>query len=360
MSKIGEETLRFTAPTTPKDQVLFLGSAVSAAALAWLLVSKILPLPGPVPFAITFLVLLMVIYGLVVQQAENSLAAVDRLMTLVIALGAGIVMLPLVMIIWFVVSKGAHILNWNFFVQDLSHVGALDAGGGLAMAIVGTLEQIGIAVVLAVPLGMMTAVFLNEVKGPLRRPVRMFVDAMSGVPSIVAGLFIYAIFIQPIAKQGSGFAAALALSILMLPTIARTSEEVLRLVPDGLREASLGMGATQWRTVLTVVLPTARNGLITAVVLGVARVVGETAPLIMTALGNTSMNADPLHGPQDALPLRVYTLLRAGNVTQNERAYGGAFVLIFLVLALFSIARILGSRAAGSKTLSLPRFKRSK
>jgi phosphate transport system permease protein len=200
-------------------------------------------------------------------------------------------------------------------------------------------------VIISVPLAILCAVFLNEIGGPLKRPIRLFVDAMSGVPSIVAGLFIYAVV--AIRFGFSGLAAALALSILMLPTVTRTSEEVLRLVPDGLREGSLALGASEWRTVWGVVLPTARSGLITAVILGVARAVGETAPLILTSFGASVMNLNALHGPQDALPLYVWRYIQAPQGSALYlRALSAALVLIVLVLGLFTLARVLGSRAS--------------
>lgn len=346
------ETRRATALTTPRDKVIQTASALASAAIAAILTTQILPVTGPVPFAITWLIGFVVIYWLAVQMSDDALAAKDRIMTFVITLGAAIVLLPLVFILGFVFVRGVGALSVSFFTQDLSRTGTLDSGGGLQHAIVGTLEQILMAVVMAVPLGMMTAVFLNEVRGPLRRPVRMFVDAMSGVPSIVAGLFIYAVWLISLGNGGSGFAASLALSILMLPTVARTAEEVLRLVPGGLREASLAMGATEWRTVWSIVLPTARNGLITAVVLGIARVVGETAPLIMTSFGSTKLNANPFSGLQASLPLSVYQLLSNPFAAQQQRAYAGAFVLVLLVLLLFIITRILGNRKSGQKQKS--------
>jgi phosphate transport system permease protein len=209
--------------------------------------------------------------------------------------------------------------------------------GGL-QAIVGTVEQVAIAMAISVPLGVLTAVYLNEVHGRLRRPVRIFVDAMSGVPSIVAGLFIYAVLVAG-GGQFSGFAAAIALSILMLPTVTRTCEVVLRLVPDGLREASLAMGAPEWRTVWRVVLPTARSGIITAMILGVARVIGETAPLLMTSLGNPDLNLNPFRGPQASLPLASFKLFTSSQQADVARAWTFAAVLLILVLILFVLAR---------------------
>jgi phosphate transport system permease protein len=208
--------------------------------------------------------------------------------------------------------------------------------------------MVGLATLIAVPLGISTAVFLSEFRNSFAaRPVRMIVDAMSAIPSIVAGLFIYAAFIIQFHQQQTGLAAALALAVLMLPTVTRTSEVVLRLVPGGLREASLALGGGDWATVRRITLPTARAGLLTAVILGIARVVGETAPLILTSLGNTAFNGDPFKGKQDALPLFVYRLIRFPQTASIQRAWTGAFVLLGLVLILFIIARIIGGRGPG-------------
>jgi len=294
----------------PDEIMTLVGSAFSAWACTWLAVIQLSPIRNKVAIFLVWYLLFVVIYRLVVSQHSGKLAARDRTASVFILTGTALVLAPLAFIVGYILMKGIGGLNKAFFTQDLSATGTLDLGGGAAHAIVGTLEQIAIAVLISVPLGVLTAVFLNEVRGPLRRPVRMFVDAMSGVPSIVAGLFIYAIWIVQFHKEFSGFAAALALSVLMLPSITRTSEEVLRLVPGGLREASLALGSPEWRATWSVVLPTARAGLITSVVLGVARAVGETAPLIMTSFGSSAMNANPLHGSQSSLPLFVYTLIR--------------------------------------------------
>lgn len=331
------------------DISLLLGSAISAGAITWVAIVQLTTIRNIVGlFAIWYFMFLFV-YRMVTDMHQGRLAARDKMMSVLIATGAIIVLMPLLFIISYVVGKGLPSLNRDFFTQDLSSTGTLDLGGGAAHAIVGTLEQIGIACLISVPLGMATAVFLNEVRGPLRRPVRIFVDAMSGVPSIVAGLFIFSVWIIQFGNSFSGFAAALAMSVLMLPSITRTSEEVLRLVPGGLREASLALGSTEWRTTWSVVLPTARAGLITSVVLGVARAVGETAPLIMTSFGNSAMNTNPFSGAQSSLPLFVYTLIRNPFPEQQARAWGGALVLIVLVLILFTAARIIGARQPGAR-----------
>jgi phosphate transport system permease protein len=213
--------------------------------------------------------------------------------------------------------------------------------------VIGTFQQVGLATLFSVPLAILTAIFLNEVGGRLARPVRTVVDAMSAIPSILAGLFIYAVWVLHYGY--SGFAASLALAVIMLPTVTRTSEVVLRLVPSGLREASLALGASNWRTTRKVVLPTARTGLITAVLLGVARAVGETAPLLLTAGGGFIVNSNPFRGKQDSLPLYVYRLYFTGRPYQVARAWTGAMVLIFIVLILFSAARIIGNRKPGGR-----------
>jgi phosphate transport system permease protein len=175
------------------------------------------------------------------------------------------------------------------------------------------------------------------------------VTAMSGVPSVVAGVFIYAVFVESHVMGYSGFAASMALFVLMLPSVTRTTEEVLRVVPGGLREASLALGASEWRTVRQVVLPTARSGLITAVVLGVAIAAGETAPLLFTAFGNTNMNWNAFHGPQGALPLVLYEDILAAQTAVVQLAFTAAFVLLALVLILFVVARLFGRRSVGKR-----------
>jgi phosphate transport system permease protein len=185
---------------------------------------------------------------------------------------------------------------------------------------------------------------MHEIRGRLAPVIRFFVDAMSGLPSIVAGLLVYTVWILELGQGFSGMAAAVALTILMLPTITRTAEEILRTIPDSLREASLALGAPQWRVVTRVVLPTARSGLITAAILGVARAIGETAPILLTASYASSTNTSPFTGKQASLPMFVYQLIRQPSATQQARAWTGALVLLLTVLVLFLTARYIGSR----------------
>jgi phosphate transport system permease protein len=322
-------------------------SVVSAFAIAWLVLTVVLGNSSWVETAILTYPLFLATYWFVSRELDGPLLAADRVMAALVASAAIAMAVPLLLIMTYLVYKGLAGLTPHFFTQTQQFVGPLSpaTAGGAAQAIVGTLEMVGLAVVMSVPLGFLCAVFLNEIGGPLRRPVRIFVDAMSGVPTILAGLFIYAVWVNNFGF--SGFAASLAISISMLPIVTRTSEEMLRLVPQGLREASLAMGASEWRTTWNVVLPTARSGLITAIILGVARAVGETAPLIMTAFGNTLMNANPFRGAQDGLPLYIYSQIRESSAANiQDRAWAGALVLMVVVLGLFATAR-LTSRLAG-------------
>ena len=328
------------------DVTVMIGSAISAFALSQLLYETILPVSGALGFLLTWYVIFIAISWLAVREIRGAVRAKDHLARLVVWTGASLAIIPLVLVVLYVIGKGYHSLRPQFFSQDQRYVGALSDSteGGGAHAIIGTLQQVGIASLIAVPLGITTAVYMNEVKGRLAKPLRTVVDAMSAVPSIVAGLFIYAAWILALGNQQTGFAGSLALSVLFLPTVTRTAEVVLRLVPGGLREASLALGGTEWRTTSRVVLPTSRSGLVTAVILGVARVIGETAPLILTVGGAFIMNWNPLSGKQDSLPFFVFRLIRFPQEAQIARAWTGALVLLILVLVLFVIARAIGGR----------------
>ncbi|MEN9922816.1 MAG: hypothetical protein RIS09_330 [Actinomycetota bacterium] len=216
--------------------------------------------------------------------------------------------------------------------------------GGLGHALLGTLMTVGLATLFSLPIGILAALYVTEVRGVLTPFVRFFVQAMSGVPSIIAGLFAYAVLIASGILTYSGFVAAIALSILMLPTVARTAEEVLKLVPDDLRSAALALGGTQWRAVRMVVLPAARSGLVTAAILGIARVIGETAPLLLTAFGNREYNLNPLEGPIATLPTYIFQQFLLGTENDVRRAWVAAFVLLVLVGIVFSLARVVSSR----------------
>ncbi|MGH9157232.1 MAG: phosphate ABC transporter permease PstA [Acidimicrobiales bacterium] len=304
----------------------------------------ITPLSGGFGFVACWYALFLAGVATDSTRVDGPLIARDKVATIVVTTAGLLTLLPLVLILGFVVTKGVGALRAGFFTHTLEAVGPLDpaTAGGAQHAVLGTLQQVAIAAALSVPLGIATAVYLNEFGGRLAGVVRFFVDAMSGIPSIVAGLFVFAVWVLQLGRGFSGMAAGLALAVLMLPTVTRTAEEMLRLVPDGLREAALALGAPHWRTVMRVVLPSARSGLVTAVMLGVARVVGETAPLLLTAFGTDAVNTDPLHDPQSALPLFVYQQIRNPGASPIARAWTGALVLILVVLSLFIVARLIG------------------
>jgi phosphate transport system permease protein len=243
-----------------------------------------------------------------------------------------------------VLAPGLRAIRFSLLVKDSATVGVdtpLDQGG-LLHAILGSLVIVGLATLISVPFGILAALYITEVRGRLVPYTRFFIQAMSGVPSIVAGLFIYAALIVSKVLPFTGFTGALALAILMLPTVARTAEEVIRLVPDELRYAALALGGTQMRTVLQVVLPSARNGLITATILGIARVAGETAPLLLTAFGSNTNNLNPFEGTMATLPWYIFTQMTLGTENDVARAWVAALVLMVIVALFFVLARTLG------------------
>jgi phosphate transport system permease protein len=340
---------------TSTDIGIMVGCFLSALSLCWLVFDVLTGGIGWLGFGLATFVCFLGLLFLVTAETMGTTAAADRVVAAIVVSAAVMLLVPLVWLVGYIIVRGSHALRANFFYEDqrgITPVKPATAGGG-AHAIVGTVMQVGLALVWALPLGLLAAVFLNETRSKWRRPVRIFVDAMSGIPSVVAGLFIFAVLILPFAKKVeifggwkvfsfNGFMASLALAIMMLPTITRTVEVVLRLVPDGLREAGLALGASKTRTVWSVVLPTARTGITTAVVLGIARAVGETAPLIFTAFGYDLMNTNPFDGPQESLPLFVYRNIKKPDVSAVDRAFAGALVLMMIVLALFLVARWVG------------------
>jgi phosphate transport system permease protein len=328
---------------------LLAASILSSFAVVWIFFYELTLLSGAFGFILCWYACFLVTYWIVTALSVDRSAATDRVLTAVVASCAALIIGLLGYIIGWVFVRGIAHFTVGFLYRSMRYYQPADprlfSDVGVSQAIIGTLEQVGLAAAMAVPLAFLTAIFLNEVGGWGTRFVRTIVTAMSGVPSVVAGVFIYAVFIVPHVLGYSGFAASMALFVLMLPSITRTTEEVLRVVPGGLREASLALGASEWRTVRQVVLPTARSGLITAVVLGIAIAAGETAPLIFTAFGNSNLNYDPFHGPQAALPLVLYEDIATAQPAVVQLAFTAGFVLLSLVLILFVIARLFGRRS---------------
>jgi phosphate transport system permease protein len=339
------------------------GAAVSAFLLVWF-VFRIFDITGPLGFAVSVMAAFFVMYGILVAHLHGVLVAKDRLATFAIWTGALSAAIPLVAVILYVIIKGGSVVLADFphfFFADFSHytASAPVTAVGAGAAIVGTVEQVGLATIYTVPLGVLTATYLVNHRNTFATLVSNVVDAMSGMPAIVAGLFIYLIWVEPRKTAGlTGFSASLALGIMMLPIVTRTAQEVIAIVPGSLKEASLALGAPEWRTTLRVILPTARIGLVTAVILGVARVAGETAPVLFTAGGNSRYNFNPFVGQQDDLPLRVYEMIFQPGINATRMAWGVAFVLVLVVLGLFVLARVIGSRTPGRSRLFRTPFQR--
>jgi phosphate transport system permease protein len=270
----------------------------------------------------------------------------DQFFGAVMLLGMTLVIIPTASILYTVFDRGRKGLHAGLLTNDMSVSTPSDpiTSGGLLHAVIGTTLLVLVALIVSLPIGILTALYLTEIKGRFTRPIRFLVQAMSGVPSIVAGLFILSSIVYTITKSYSGVMGSLALTILMIPTIARTAEEVLNLIPNELREAGVALGGTQWRTVAMVVVPAARSGLITAIILGVARIVGETAPILLLTGGGDAVNLNPTSGAMGSLPFYIWKSFLLGTEESITRGWAGLFVLLVLVLFLFTLARVLGSR----------------
>lgn len=329
---------------SPDELFVRVGSWGAALGLAWLVTQRLLPLAGLPWFLISWFVLGLVMTAVTTAMTGTRVDVTDRVTGAVITASAAFVGLALASTVIYVAVKGYKpVINLNFITSDMAGVGPRDAftAGGVKHAIIGSIIQISIAIAITLPLGVGTAIFMTEVGGKFARVVRTVVEAMTALPSIVAGLFIYTVWILALGQPRSGLAAALAISVMMLPIIARASDVVLRVVPGGLREASLALGASRWRTVWHVVLPTARPGLATALILGVARGIGETSPVLLTSGAAGFLVVNPVGGAMNSLPLFIYTNVRSGDPVAIQRAYGAAFVLLALVLVFFIVARLL-------------------
>jgi phosphate transport system permease protein len=268
----------------------------------------------------------------------------NRIATALMVLAIVLVMIPLGFVLWTVIAKGASTISWSFLTGQIPPQVASAGQGGIGPAVVGTLEIAGFATVMAVPLGVLGAVYLNEYggKGLLARVIGTMSDVMTGVPSIVMGLFIFSIW--TIHFGFSGFGGALALGCLMLPIVIRSSDEMLKLVPDPLREASYALGATKARVTLTVVLPTAIGGIVSGALLAVARAAGETAPLLFTILTVTAPNTNAFSGANTALSTQIFVNASQPFTGAQARAWGAALTLIAIAFILMIAARTVTAR----------------
>ena len=318
-------------------------AAVVLGALSWL--------PEGSPNWARWVVVTLVTYCLgifaVSRIVEGRRQAIDRLMYAVVTSSFLIVSMPLISLVWTVIERGLNRFDVEFFTETMR--GVVGEGGGAYHAIIGTLIVTGLATLMSVPFGLFTAIYLAEYGHgtKLAKAIQSMVDVMTGIPSIVAGLFAYALF-ELIFGPGtrSGIAGAVALTVLMTPVVVRSAEEMLRLVPDELREASYALGVPKWKTVVKVVLPTAIAGIITGVVLAIARVIGETAPLLVTAGLAQGVNWNPFDGRMTTLPVfTYYQYVQPGLPPEagQDRAWTAALTLMIIVGVLFSLARILST-----------------
>ncbi|GAA1377464.1 phosphate ABC transporter permease PstA [Streptomyces beijiangensis] len=284
--------------------------------------------------------LLFVVITYVTSTAvEGKRQAKDRIATSVVWVCFVLAVIPLASLIWETVSRGSKAFSIDFLTHSMAGVASFQPGGGVYHALIGTLEQVGIATLISVPIGLLTAVYLVEYgKGALAKAVTFFVDVMTGIPSIVAGLFILTLVLM-LGLGPAGYLGSLALTILMIPVVVRSTEEMLKLVPNELREASLALGIPKWRTILKVVIPTAIGGITTGVMLAIARVAGETAPIMLLVFGSPMINSNPFKDPQSSLPFYIWDQYRVGSEASYDRAWAAALVLIAFVMILNLVAR---------------------
>ncbi|WP_210438978.1 phosphate ABC transporter permease PstA [Nocardioides xinjiangensis] len=339
-----------TGGTLPRIAPVLVGvCSVALGVLAWLLG---LGVGGAV--VVAWLAYLVGITGWT-RAVEGSRQSTDTLVKTLMWTAFAVAMVPLVSLVWTVVARGAPVLTPQFLNDDMSGRALLGVGGGIYHAIMGTIMITLIAAVIAVPIGLFTAIYLVEYgkNNRLAKVITFLVDVMTGIPSIVAGLFAIALFIvitgDPLPRVGIG--GAIALSLLMLPTVIRSVEEMLKLVPDDLREASYALGVPRWRTIVKVVLPTAVAGIVTGVTLAIARVAGETAPLLLILGTARVANWNPFEGPVQTLPVYIFQSL--GQTTHfkygeiwTDRVWGAALFLIIIVMSLNLVARIVGKAFA--------------
>ncbi|MEV7575850.1 MULTISPECIES: phosphate ABC transporter permease PstA [unclassified Microbacterium] len=290
------------------------------------------------------ILLYMVIITVISSIAESRRKAVDRLMTALVATAFLIALLPLISLLWTVVANGIERFDAEFFSYSMRNV--VGDGGGIVHAIWGTVLITLTATIISVPVGLMTSIYLVEYgRGKIAKAITFFVDVMTGIPSIVAGLFIYAVFALLIRPGISmGFMGALALAVLMTPVVVRGSEELLRIVPNELREASYALGVPKWLTILKVVLPTSIAGIMTSVMLAISRVIGETAPLLLTAGFTQSLNTNIFDGQMMTLPVFAYNQYMNQGTSPDAavaRAWAAALTLILIVMVLNLLARLI-------------------
>ena len=336
-----------TRRVLPPLALLALGAAVVLVTAGLFAVTD---LQGRAGFVVVAALLYLASQTALSAVVEGGRRATDRAVTTAVTTAFLVALAPLLSVVSYTITRGATRFDMDFFTLSIRGIGTRDPGGGAYHAILGTLEQVGLATLFSVPLGLLVAIYVVEYgRGRLAAAIRFFVDVMTGIPSVVAGLFVLSFWIIGLGFGYSGFAAALALTILMLPTIVRSNEEMLKLVPDALREASFALGVPKWKTILRIVLPAALPGVLTGIMLAIARAMGETAPVLLTALGTNSINNNPFEGAQSSLPLFIYQSAGNSLSTFVDRAWTAALTLIVVIMVLNLLARLLVRRSTIGK-----------
>ncbi len=339
------------AKRDPKNTAYIVLASALPAALA-IILSLVFQLKPEYGLLGVFLPLQIIAGLLVGTKVAGKRGRGDALLTVFTIFFSSMVLILLLSVLWSVVSNGAKAMSWQFFTQNNVYVSSNTSleYGGVGHSIIGTVLIVGLATIVTVPLGILIAVYLTETRGKTRGLIRTLIQAMSGLPSVVAGLFVYAAFIVTGITQYAGWAGSLALLPLMLPTVSRIAEESLRLVPADLRSAAIGLGAPNYRAFLQVVMPAAKSRLVTAVLLGIARIIGETAPLILTTFAASTTSFNIFNGPMSTLPTYLYGFISDPSVQSAQRAWGAALVMLILVGVLFTSARVMTRSRVGKKS----------
>ena len=351
LAELHEQRIQHPWRKKPKR---FMVSVVIASIVPLVIVAAIFlttDLPGALIITVIYLPLQLVASGIAALATKGKRGIADSII-IVNAIGATIFsMVVLISVIGSLFVRGWVAISAHFIYQNNVYISPSTPleYGGIGHAILGTLLIVGISALIAVPIGVATAIYITEVRGKAVPYVRFFVQAMSGVPSVVAGLFILTIVVATDAFSQSALAGGLAYAILMLPTVARTAEEVLKLIPEDLRTGALALGSTRARTVLRVVLPAAKTGIITAVILGIARVIGETAPLLLAAGNSDQTVVNPFGGPIASIPTYIFNNVALPYPDAVARAWASALVLIVIVAIQFTAARVIGRGRIGFK-----------
>jgi len=347
MTALSTTTVKPTRPwvKTPRQRMPSILVALSSLILSFVIL-EVTPMKGKVGLFLIFVPTITVGEYLLARLRADKKAAEDVVVSSLMWTAAFIVFLPVFSILITTIVRGLPGLKANIFTQTMKINSYSDplVQGGLLHALVGTLYLIVFSIVISVPLGLLTALYITEIRGRGSGFIQFIVQATSGVPSVIAGLFIFSAVILSTPLKASSIVGSFALSILMVPTITRASQEVLALIPNDLREAGLALGATQWKTVAMVVVPAAKSGLITAMILGVARIAGETAPLLFVLGGTDALNLNPFHDFNTGLPLYIWKGILIGDPVAVQRSWTGILILLVTVLTFFTLARVLGPK----------------